>query len=187
MELEDDDDLLRRCQHGDDSAMDDLVGRFQDRIFRLSFRVLGDVAPAEDATADALAKVWMRCRSWRGDSSAGTWIYRIAWRVILDQQRSSSRWRKFWEAREQLVARSTADTTPGIESQEERSKQVRDLQGALAELVESDRALVHMFYYEQKPISEISIILGVSREAIKMRLTRVRKRLRERLEKNNDE
>ena len=79
--MADADELLRRCQRGDEAALTDLVRLFEGRIFRLAYRVTGDAARAEEATADALAKVWAKCGQWRGDSAAGTWVYRVALRV----------------------------------------------------------------------------------------------------------
>lgn len=177
----DEDDLLKRCQHGDDAAMSDLVGCFQDRIFRLSFRMLGDVALAEDATADALAKVWLRCRSWRAESSAGTWIYRIAWRSILDQQRGRARWSKFWGLRELLAKDNSLEMENSHAAEEERAEKSQRLDRALDSLSTEERAVMHMYYFEQKTLLEISEIVGASRDALKMRLSRIRKKLREQL------
>jgi len=49
----------------------------------------------------------------------------------------------------------------------------------LAELSPEDRALIHWHYYEGQSLAEIGIVLGVSREALKMRLSRVREKLRQ--------
>ncbi len=180
----DEDELLKRCQHDDDSAMSDLVDIFQDRIFRLSYRVLGDVALAEDATADALAKVWLRCRSWRAESSAGTWIYRIAWRSILDQQRGRTRWSKFWGLKELLAKDNSLEMENSIASQEEQADKSKRLSRALDLLSNEERAVMHMYYFEQKSLLEISQIVGTSRNTLKMRLSRIRKKLRGLLEEN---
>src|SRR5260221_339758 len=91
-----DEELLRRCQRGDEAALGQLIGLYQDRIFRIAFRVLRDGSRAEDAVADALATVWFRCGSWRGDAAAGTWIQQVAYRVVIDHARSRARWWRIW-------------------------------------------------------------------------------------------
>lgn len=89
-------ELLRRCQQGEETALDGLVRLDQQRIFHLACRVLGDAALAEEATAQTLVKIWSRCGQWRGQSAAGTWVYRIAVRTVLDVQRSQNRWWRHW-------------------------------------------------------------------------------------------
>src|SRR5262245_30123784 len=96
MGLEEADQLLRRCQQRDKSALDELVRLYQDRVFQLACRALGDAALAQEATADALLKVWTRAGQWRGDAAANTWIYQVAVRTVLDARRSRRRWWQRW-------------------------------------------------------------------------------------------
>jgi len=69
---EGDDELPRRCQRGDETALNALLRRYQDRIFRLACRVIADRSLASEATAQTLVKIWGRCGQWRGQSAAGT-------------------------------------------------------------------------------------------------------------------
>lgn len=176
----DDDELLRRCQRRDDSAMASLVERFQDRIFRLAFRVLADAARAEDAAADALSVVWSRCQSWRGESRAATWIHQVAWRVILDHQRARRRWWRFWELdrASETCATGQLDPPTSAEAREQRELTEQRVLLALGQLTAEERALIHWHYFEDLPLAEIAEIVGVSRDALKMRLSRARQKLR---------
>ena len=105
-----DDDLLRRCRRGDGTALTALIARHQDRLYRLACRVLRDPARAEDAVADAFATVWARCGSWRGDAAAATWIYRVAYRVVLDHARARRRYGDGVGAGGAVIARLPAST-----------------------------------------------------------------------------
>jgi RNA polymerase sigma-70 factor (ECF subfamily) len=176
--LDDSDELLRRCQRGDETALAQLVRRYEDRIFRLAYRVTGDAALAEEATADALAKVWTKSGQWRGDAQAGTWIYRLAVRTVLDGQRRRRRWWRFGTS----PPEDTLDPRPGPPEQaaeQERREQLSRLLGdALRQLAEGDRVLVHLYYFEQRGLPEIEALMGVARETLKMRLARARQRLR---------
>src|SRR4051794_5962250 len=96
--LEADDDLLRKCQAGDEDALAQLVRRYEARVFRLACRVTGDAAQAEEAVVEAFARVWAKARQWRGEARAGTWIYQVALRTTLDQRRSRRRWWRRWGA-----------------------------------------------------------------------------------------
>lgn len=176
--MADADELLRRCQRGDEAALADLVRLFEGRIFRLACRVIGDPVRAEDATADALARVWAKCARWHGDSAAGTWVYRVALRVILDTRRSRRRWWP-WAA----VTEELPDPHPGpaevATDADERAKTASRVRAALGRLTEADRALVHLYYFEQRGLAEIAEIMDATRDALKMRLSRARDRLRE--------
>ena len=70
MSTEEADQLLRRCQQGDESALDELVRLFQERVYQLAHRALGDAALAQEATADAFLKVWNKAGQWRGQAGA---------------------------------------------------------------------------------------------------------------------
>lgn len=177
--MDDCDQLLRRCQEGDESALSELVRSYQDRIFRLAFRVLSDPALAEEATAQALFKVWNNARQWQGRSSAGTWIYRLAVRTVLDVQRGQRRWWRRWAAR---WSGDVRDRRPGPAEQQDQADRENQVQEALQQLPEADRALVHLHYFEHKSLVELEPIMNVSRDALKMRLARARQKLRAFLE-----
>jgi RNA polymerase sigma-70 factor (ECF subfamily) len=174
-----DDDLLRRCQRGDASALAELIRRHQDRLFALAFRVLRDPARAEDAVADAFATVWSRCSRWRGEA-AGAWITQVAYRVVLDHARARRRWWR-WFSRPAAEPIGPADPAVELADRDQQGHDARRLDAALAGLDPDDRALVHLHYFDGQSLAEIGAVLGVSRDALKMRLSRVRDRLRKAL------
>jgi RNA polymerase sigma-70 factor (ECF subfamily) len=174
-----DDELLRRCQRGDDAALTELVRRFEARLFRLAFRVLQDAARAEDATVDALATVWSRCRTWSGDAGASTWIQQVGLRVVLDHHRWRKRWWRFWEHGEIEEKQTENDNPAQLLAEQESQQSLADrIAAALATLSAEDRALVHLHYFEGQSLAAIAVVLAVSRDALKMRLSRARKQLR---------
>lgn len=175
----DDDRLLRACQQGDETALEELVRTYQTRLFQLAYRVLGDASLAEESTAHALFKVWTRCRQWRGHSAAGTWIYRVAIHSILDVRRSHERWWRRWSS---SVVPDPADPAPGPAEMagdcDESNRRARQVHDGLQQLPESDRVLLHLYYFESRSLSEIETILDVPQANLKMRLARGRDRLR---------
>jgi RNA polymerase sigma-70 factor (ECF subfamily) len=185
--LDESDDLLRRCSQGDQAALTELVRCYQERIFRLACRVTGDEALAEEATAQALLKIWTRAGQWRGQAKAGTWIYRLAVRTVLDVQRSQRRWWRRWAGPwPRLAADSRPDPTHQAVQHEQQDAQAQRVQQALQQLSEADRALVHLFYFDNHSLAEIEAILGVPRANLKMRLLRARQRLRSLLESEHE-
>lgn len=177
-------DLLRRCQRGDATALSELIRCQQDRLFRVAFRVLRDPARAEDAVTDAFTAIWARCGSWRGES-AGTWIQRVAYRIILDHARSRRRW---WRLLTAAPHEPLAENEPGTElaDRDHRAHQAKQLERAIDALAPEDRILVHLHYFEGQSLAEIAAALQVSRDALKMRLSRARARLRDALGEPDD-
>jgi len=174
--VDDANDLLRRCQRGDESALAALVEQFGGRVSRLAFRVLGDRGRAEDASADVFVKLWMTARQWRGDADAGTWIYRVAYHTVLDHQRRKQR-------RSVAPPVGLMDPRPGpveltVQSELE-GRAAHRVHEAMSQLSEPDRALVHLYYLEQLTLAQIAEIIGATREVLKMRLARARQKLRE--------
>lgn len=184
---EGDDELLRRCQRGDETALNALLRRYRERIFRLACRVIADRTLAGEATAQTLVKVWGRCGQWRGQSAAGTWIYRIAVRTVLDVQRSQNRWWRRWS---RSITAEVCDCRPGPEEEascrEESRQREQRVQRALRQLSDNDRVLVHLYYFEGRTLGEIEVILRVPKANLKMRLARARARLRALLEGTRD-
>ena len=135
--VDDANELLRRCQSGNESALATLVERFGGRVFRLAFRVLGDGGRAEEASADAFVKLWSTARHWRGEADAGTWIYRVAYHAIVDFSRRKQR--KWATPPADLF-----DPRPGplelIDRAETQEQAKRRLNEAMGQLFESDRA-----------------------------------------------
>jgi RNA polymerase sigma-70 factor (ECF subfamily) len=73
-----DQELVRRVQAGDQSAFNLLVLKYQHRVLKLVGRFVNDSAEAEDVAQEAFLKAYRALPSFRGDSAFYTWLYRIA-------------------------------------------------------------------------------------------------------------
>jgi RNA polymerase sigma-70 factor (ECF subfamily) len=70
--------LVRRAQQGDLSAYDELVQRYQERIYATIYHMTANHEDANDLAQDAFIKAYRALKSFKGDSSFFTWVYRIA-------------------------------------------------------------------------------------------------------------
>ena len=70
-------ELVKKSQLGDKSAFEELVKRHQDLVFSLSFKLTGNRELANDVAQEAFIRAWKAIEKFRGDSTFGTWIYRI--------------------------------------------------------------------------------------------------------------
>src|SRR5262249_46087916 len=149
------DELLRRAQRGDEAALGAIVRLFAERIFRLACRVLQDADLAEEAAADAFTKVWLHAGQWRGDAAAGTWIYQVAYRAVLDCRKRRRRWWRFWGSPPGEEVRDP-QLSPEERAVQAESRQLTHdrLQDALGQLSAEDRALVHLYYFEGRGLAE---------------------------------
>lgn len=71
-------DLVRRAQKGDMGAYDDLVKRYQERIYATVYHMTSNHEDANDLAQEAFIKAYQALKSFKGDSSFFTWVYRIA-------------------------------------------------------------------------------------------------------------
>src|SRR5262249_32564916 len=77
--------LIARSQAGDTGAFRELVERHQARAYTLALRILRSASDAEEVAQDAFVRVWTALPGFRGESSFGTWLYRIVARRAFDR------------------------------------------------------------------------------------------------------
>lgn len=85
---DDDAAIVKRAIAGDVSALEHIVCRVQDPVYRLALRMVALPADAEDATQEILIRVITRLASWRAEASLVTWAYRIAVNYLLNLRRT---------------------------------------------------------------------------------------------------
>ncbi len=84
-------ELIDRARYGDETAFQELVGRYQRELQVHCYRILGSVADAEDALQETLVTAWRSLGQFEGRASVRTWMYRIATTRCLNILRSASR------------------------------------------------------------------------------------------------
>ena len=184
MEKENDVQLIHRILSGNDEAFSVLVQKHQKSIHALAWRKVGDFHIAEEITQDTFLQVYKHLAQLKNPSQFGGWIYVIANRLCLK-----------WLQKNKLSMQSL-DDTPGEEiekvsyqhyTSDQREAEVAEdrrerVQRLLAQLPESERTVVTLFYLGEMTAQEIGKFLGVSVNTVKSRLRRGRKRLQEQQE-----
>ena len=184
MERENDVQLIRRILSGNDEAFSVLVQKHQKSIHALAWRKVGDFHIAEEITQDTFLQVYKNLAQLKNPNQFGGWIYVIANRLCLK-----------WLQKNKLSMQSL-DDTPVEEIEEvsythyasdQRQAEVTEdrhelVKRLLAQLPESERTVVTLYYLGEMTAKEIGKFLGVSVNTIKSRLRRGRKRLQEQQE-----
>jgi RNA polymerase sigma-70 factor (ECF subfamily) len=78
LQHEEDETLVRRTQKGDNAAFDVLVGRYKERLYATVYHMTSNHEDANDLVQETFIKAYNSLRSFRGQSSFYTWVYRIA-------------------------------------------------------------------------------------------------------------
>lgn len=181
--LQDEDrELIERCLAGREEAFDELVVRFQNMVFNLAWRFMGETQEAEDLTQEVFLKVFRSLRGFRGASSLKTWIYRITTNLALNRLKFNKRRRQNRQVSldqapaEDMPALSEmlADQRPGPE-QRLHARQIESrLQEALDALSDDQKAIVILRDIEGLSYEEIADALDVNIGTVKSRLARGR-------------
>jgi RNA polymerase sigma-70 factor, ECF subfamily len=179
----DDRDLAELLRAGErEAAFGQLQRRYADRIYRLCCALLRDPAQAEDAAQESLVRIWKALDSYDGRAALSTWVYAIARNrclTALERRRAMISLSEA-EVAEQVEALAANPTEESVEqlAQAERSQQLRELVDLLPERLR--RTLV-LFYYEERSVSEVALMLGCPEGTVKTNLFRARALLTEQL------
>ncbi|MEW5884197.1 MAG: sigma-70 family RNA polymerase sigma factor [Armatimonadota bacterium] len=152
---------------GDGSALGELYALYAPRIYRYTYRMLNNAADAEDATQETFYRVMRKSRDLRADAAFRTWIFRIARNLCIDR------------IRQQPLVDLPMDATVGA-PEDQTALQIAVRQ-ALNELPQEYREPLILCDVEEITANEAAEILDLSVPALKSRLYRGRRALKERL------
>lgn len=169
-----DQELIGRVLAGDPSAERALYDAHVDRIFRLVYRMAGDLDRAQDYTQETFIRAFARLAEFRGEAALSTWLGSIAISITLNGLRKVRRFReREVDLDESLaVGRQTRQADPDLKER---------LAQAIDDLPEGYRAVFVMHDVEGYTHEEIGTSLGVHPGTSKAQLFRARARLREAL------
>jgi RNA polymerase sigma-70 factor, ECF subfamily len=173
---EDDNALARRAQHGDRDAYTCLVRRHQDRIYGLAWRMVGADA-ADDLVQQAFLKAWLALDHFHGNASFGTWLYRLAMNVCLDELRRAGRFRLLALDTAEAVLQADDDVAEIVIEGVEQAARSLALAHALEHLPTEDRLLLHLRVIDGLTYAAIAELLGIKSITVGTRLFRARARL----------
>lgn len=163
-------------EDSDGPAFVELVARHQQRVWAICFRLLNNEHDAADAAQEVFVRVFVNRAKFAGRSQFSTWLHGIAVRTCLSLRRSRGR-----RQRHEQAALSEANRNDNPSSTKSAAKS--DVMEMLNILEDEDRAMLILKYAEGNTFEELAEIFDLSVSACKMRITRARKKLRERFDK----
>ena len=167
-------ELAARCIAGDREAFEGLYRQHASRLYNLAYRMAGS-AEAEDLTQEVFLHAFRKLGTYRGESSLGTWLYRMAVNLCLDHLRS--RQGRMAQATDSLDEEGADSVASPERPAETRVTQI-DLERAIAQLPPSYRAAFVLHDIEGYQHDEVARILGIAEGSSKSLLHKARLRLR---------
>ena len=149
---------IARARQGDAQAFRELVDRHRDRAYGLALRVVRSEPDAEEVAQDAFVRAWLALPTFRGESKFGTWLYAIVMRRALDRAATLKR-RRERETDLESSAETASDSGGALPG--ERVRIAFKLERMMDRLTEAQRAVVTLFYYEERSVEQVSEALAM--------------------------
>ncbi len=182
--------LVARCKENDLSAFDQIVERYQHKIYGYVKRLVGNETDAEDITQEVFLKALTSLRSFREESSLQTWLFRIATNLCRDMHRRRQREKGWFPLWRRVDGEDDSGEENAIEIPDERtnpenlvlSAELNEiLLQAIDRLPLAMREVLVLHDMESMSYEEIACALGIPLGTVKSRLFHARARLRDAL------
>lgn len=181
MPTQTDQQLLNDFLNGNQRSFNELVRRYQEKVYWVARRMVLDHAEADDIVQEVFIKLYQSAKEFRGESSLYTWLYRVTVNASLNALRRK-KVREYLPLDEAVMQFETDAPQPDEEL--EQSEQKDELERAIASLPRKQRAVFVLRYYEEKSYEEIAQLLKTSVGGLKANYYHAVKKIGIALKKN---
>ena len=177
--LIDDEMLVAQFKSGSQKAFDELMKRYERRIFGYLLRSVRNYEDAEELTLEVFFKAYRALGSWEPKAKFSTWLYTIASNLSIDYHRSKSRKPVFILEDEDVIEKRlvATDISSNPEKHLEDKERGRIIREAVDELSSKQKAVFMLTRYEGLQIKEVAETLGIAEGTVKIHLHRAMKKL----------
>lgn len=178
-------ELIDKAVAGDKDALESLICSVQDMIFNLSLRMLGTTCDAEDAMQEIIIKVMTQLSTFRKESAFSTWVYRIAKNYLINYNKSlfakqPLSFEFYGEDIDRGFIGNGEHLTAGVDEDILAEELKQSCTNVMLQCLDAESRLIYvlgvMFQVDSKVGGEI---LGITPDAYRQRLSRIRKRVGE--------
>ena len=169
-------EYIELAKNGDQEAFTQIVEMYQNPVYNMCYRMLSNPQAAEDAAQETFWRVYKNLNHYDSKRKFATWLLSIAAHYCIDQQRKK---RLPSIDLSEIIEFSAEDPAPKPENVAIKNEFSEEVQRQMAELNESDRAVLVLRYWHEMSEVEISETLRITKSAVKSRLHRARKHMAE--------
>jgi len=173
----DDIEIINQVLQGDQQSFEELIKRYQHFVFTIALRYTRNREDAEEIAQDVFVKAYRSLADFRRDAKFSTWLCTIAMNT------TKTFLRKVKPRMDPLDPATVhaQHTGYGANPTEKRSTQLL-VNHVIGLLSADDATIITLFYKAEQSIEEIGVIMGLTANAVKVKLHRARLRLKEKLE-----
>ena len=181
-QAETDEQLVRKSQEDDERAFGELVSRYESKVYSLALKMLRNPEDAEDVLQDTFLRAYRGIKSFKGNSTFSTWIYRItANSALMRLRKRQLPTVSIDDADEREAPINIADWAPGPVEQMLNQETQAAMTEAIDALPPEFRQVFVLRDIEELSNAEVAEILDLSVAAVKSRMHRARLNVRNRL------
>jgi RNA polymerase sigma-70 factor (ECF subfamily) len=181
-----DNEIISKVLKGEQNAYAELVNRYQAYVFTLVLRMIKSREDAEEVAQDVFVKAYRSLADFRGESKFSTWLYTIANTTSITFLRKKKLDVHSLDNEKVFEVADSKDSGLRANLVEQKSR-INMVNEAIAMLSPDDAEIITLFYKAEQNLEEISRILRLETNTVKVRLHRARTRLKEKMEKNFSE
>lgn len=173
--------LVKQTQAGHTEAYGELVQRYQNTVFNVCYRLLGERRDAEDLTQEAFIRAFQRLASYDTERHFGPWIRRVAANLCYNHIKSVAPPHLLLDEERDLPDNNLEVGPEADRIYVENKEYLRE---AISSLPAQYRMVIELRHYQELSYAEISAELDLSLSDVKSHLFRARKQLAKRLKKH---
>jgi len=175
--------LIQECLAGRTEAFDQLVLKYQDRLYRTLVRILGSSDDARDAAQEGFTQAFFKLNTFRGTAAFYSWLFRIAYNAAITQKRKLKRSATTIDPQENAAGNWLADPHPEHHPPEvaELTERKKIVHQALNELQEEYRTPLILRELEGMSYGEIAELTEIPLGTVRSRIFRGRNELKQKL------
>lgn len=177
--------IILDVKKGDQQAFAELVELYKDKVYQISYRMVGNVHEAQDIAQEAFLRAYMNIETYDVDRKFSTWLFRIVTNLSIDRLRKKKP--DYYMDQEVdgttgLTLSSQIAATDELPEDQVITYELQDwIQGEILNLPSKYRSAIILKYIEDLSLKEISDVLDLPIATVKTRIHRGREALRKRL------
>jgi RNA polymerase sigma-70 factor (ECF subfamily) len=172
MEQKDDAFYIEKVLNGKTNYFSYIVDRYQDIVFSIALKVLGNREDAEEMAQESFIKAYKSLHTFKGKAKFSTWLYRITYNNCISATRKKKQY--FTSTDDVQIEDDSQEMNLDGVPEENRAKYI---EAAMKKLPEDEYTIVLLYYFEEQTIEEVSKVAGLSESNTKVKLFRARKKL----------